>query len=139
MELIDYFTLAIFTMIGMVIGWRMGSNFHIRMFKEILNELGVTNQQLLNVAKANAVGLGEEAQAQIRAIEEKAAAAGQDLEQIEIKVEKHGDILYAFRKDNDQFLGQGADREALIIAMSQRLKNVKLTVVEGDEYMKITA
>ena len=135
MELIDYITLAIFTMIGMVIGWRMGSAFHVRMFKEILNELGVTNQQLIKVAKANAVGLGEEAEAKIRELEERAAG----LEQIEIKVEKHGDVLYAFRKDNDQFLGQGADREALIAAMAERMKNVKLTVVEGDEYMKITA
>jgi len=28
---------------------------------------------------------------------------------IEMKVEKHGDVLYAFRKDTDDFICQGAD------------------------------
>ena len=33
----------------------------------------------------------------------------QDAKRIDIKVEQHGDILYAFRTDNDGFVCQGAD------------------------------
>ena len=29
--------------------------------------------------------------------------------QINLKIEQHGDILYAFRSDNDEFICQGAD------------------------------
>lgn len=133
MELIDYITLAIFFALGFVVGWRINGAFHISLIKQLLADLGVTNQQLIKVAKDSAAHLGIEAQEKVRQLE---AAAEDDLEQIDIKVEKHGEVLYAFRTDNDQFLGQGASREALIEAMSHRLKNVRLSVVEGNEYMK---
>lgn len=136
MELIDYITLAVFAMIGMVIGWKASARFHISMFKQLLADLGVTNQQLIKVARNIAATLGVEAQEKIREIE---AEANGQLDQIEIKVEKHGDMLYAFRKDNDQFLGQGLNREALVEAMKLKMNNVRLTVVEGAEYMKIEA
>ena len=32
-----------------------------------------------------------------------------DSQRIEMKVEQHGDVLYAFRKDTDDFICQGAD------------------------------
>ena len=32
-----------------------------------------------------------------------------DAKRIDIKVEQHGDVLYAFRSDNDGFVCQGAD------------------------------
>lgn len=32
-----------------------------------------------------------------------------DTKRVDIKVERHGDVLYAFREDNDGFVCQGAD------------------------------
>ena len=138
MELIDWITLAIFTMIGMVIGWRASAAFYVKMFSHILRDLGITNAQLIKSARDAALAAGIDIGDQLNQIESQATDED-GLEKIEIKVEKHSDTLYAFRKDNDQFLGQGSTRESLIEAMGQRLKNVRLIVVEGDEYMKSEA
>ena len=43
----------------------------------------------------------------IKSVEEEQAES--ENKRIEMKVEKHGDVLYAFRKDNDDFVCQGAD------------------------------
>jgi hypothetical protein len=50
-------------------------------------------------------------------------------------VEKHNDTLYAYRKDTNEFLGQGSSKDDLIAAMAHRVKDVRLTVVEGNEHM----
>ena len=55
-----------------------------------------------------------------------------DLEEITIKIEQHSDTLYAFRKDNDQFLGQGATREELIKCLSGKFNNVRLLISKED-------
>ena len=117
-----------------VLGWWLGSKItghsQLLLFKQILTDLKISNADLVRVArKTGADFITPEQEATLKAAEEA------DLEQIEIKVEKHGEMLYAFRADNDQFLGQGTSREELIKAMSDRLRNVRCTVVEGNEYM----
>ena len=133
MDLIEF---VIIFILGFWLGWKLQGYLMIGMLKQLLNDLGVTNQQLIKVAKDAAATLGVEAEEKVRELE---AKANDGLEQIEIKVEKHGEVLYAFRKDNDAFLGQGSNKEQLIEAMSLRMKNVRLTVVEGNEYMKAEA
>lgn len=123
----------IILMLGMVIGWRISARFYVSLFRHLLTDLGITNQQLIKVAKDAAATLGVEAEEKVRELE---AQVNDGLERVEIKVELHSNTLYAFRKDNDQFLGQGTSREDLIAAMGQRMKNVRLIVVEGDQYMK---
>lgn len=119
---------------GWFIGSRLTAAFHIRLFKMILEDLKISNKDLIRVARENGAGfITEEQEARL------AAAEAADLEHIEIKVEKHGDMLYAFRVDNDKFLGQGTSRDALIAEMAHHIKNVRCTVVEGDEYMKSEA
>ncbi len=131
----EYFIeLVIIFVLGIAIGWRASATFHINLLKQLLLDLGVTNQQLIKVAKNAAATLGVEEQEQVRQLETRIDEEG--LERIEIKVEKHSNTLYAFRKDNDQFLGQGSSKEQLIAAMGERMKNVRLIVVEGDEHMK---
>lgn len=120
------------------LGWWIGSKitgyFQLQVFKQILIDLKISNSELIRVARKDAPQFVQE---QLDELESQANAANEStLEQIDIKVEKHSDTLYAFRKDNDQFLGQGSTKDELITAMSQRMKNVRLTVVEGDEYMK---
>ena len=131
MELIDWITIAVIFALGFWAGQKVASAFHIKLFKMILEDLKITNSDLIKVARKTGAGfITPEQDAKLTAAEEA------DLEKIEIKVEKHGEMLYAFRKDNDQFLGQGSTREQLIDAMAQRLKNVHCTVVEGNEYMQ---
>lgn len=120
--------------LGWYLGYKLSAVFHLRLFKMILEDMGIDNKKLVEFArKTGAEFITPEVDEQFKAIEE------DGLEQIEIKVEKHSNTLYAFRKDNDQFLGQGSTKEDLIESMGQRLKNVRLTVVEGNEYMKSEA
>ena len=43
-----------------------------------------------------------------------------DSQRIQMKVEQHGDVLYAFRKDTDDFVCQGANFEELRANFSKR-------------------
>jgi hypothetical protein len=120
--------------LGWYIGGKLTAALHIKMFKMILEDLKISNTDLINVARrSGADWMSPEQEAKLDELE----TAG--LEKIEIKVEKHGEMLYAFRNDNDQFIGQGTSREDLIKAMAERLRNVHCTVVEGSEYMKSEA
>ena len=130
-SLIEY---AVIFGLGWFLGSRITGYFQLQVFKQLLNDLKIDNKDLIRVARKDAP---DYVQAQLDEIESHVDAAG--LEQIDIKVEKHNDTLYAYRNDNDEFLGQGSSKDELIAAMSQRMKNVRLTVVEGDQYMKSEA
>ena len=54
----------------------------------------------------------------IKSVEEEAAEA--ESKRIEMKVEQHGDVLYAFRKDTDDFVCQGANFEELRANFARR-------------------
>ncbi len=125
---IEYF---IVFALGWYIGGKITAALHLRLFKLILEDLKISNADLINVARRTGADfITPEQEAKLDELE------NDGLEKIEIKVEKHGEMLYAFRNDNDQFIGQGTSREDLIKAMSERLRNVRCTVVEGSEYMK---
>jgi len=56
---------------------------------------------------------------------------------VEIKLEQHQGQLYAFRKDNDQFLGQGPDREQLITRLQREFsKGTTVVVRDGADLIK---
>ena len=52
-----------------------------------------------------------------------------DAKRIDMKVERHGDMLYAFRSDNDGFVCQGADLRDLKKQFAQRFPNCTGSVV----------
>lgn len=58
--------------------------------------------------------------------------SSEDLEVIEIKLEQHGEQIYAFRKDNDQFLGQGSTQEDLVHRLGEKMRNVRLLISRED-------
>lgn len=58
--------------------------------------------------------------------------SSEELPEVSIKIEKHNNELYAFRKDNDQFLGQGSTVESLIERMGEKLCNVRLVITPED-------
>lgn len=92
-------------------------------FREILRDLGVTESQLRRLAEKNDIKIPTE--------NPRDSITGEiTVTPIEIKIEQVGDVLYAYRLDNDQFLGQGTDREALIQRLTENLTNVRLIVAE---------
>ena len=125
----EYFIVGI---VAFVVGWRLGMEVHARIFAKILEELGVTEEDLDGLLKNLNEDMGEEETASQEEIEEEL------LEEIPIKIEQHQGQLYAFRVDNDAFLGQGADRESLIKRLTETMNGVRLTVSEenGSRYIK---
>jgi hypothetical protein len=47
-------------------------------------------------------------------------------------LEQHQGVLYAYRKDNSQFLGQGTDQAGLIDSISKRMTDVRLIIDQQD-------
>ena len=122
----EYFIVGIF---AFVVGWKLGMEVHARIFAKMLEELGITEKDLDQLLKK---AQGEEPEASQEEIEEEL------LEEIPVKIEQHQGQLYAFRVDNDAFLGQGADRESLIKRLTETMNGVRLTISEenGSRYIK---
>ena len=119
-----YFTIMLLVVFaaGFYLGWRINDTITKMTFAKMLKESGVTNKELekfLNYWRPQMEPNEPEAEAMI----------------IEIKIEKHGNQLYAYRADNDEFLGQGESKEDLIQHMSSKFSNnVKMQIIEGKEH-----
>ena len=119
--------LLILVVIAFAFGWYAGSwvTTHLLAlsFRQILNDLGVKNEQLRKLATDVGVELPD-----VNAN----TADGNTLTPLEVILEQHQGVLYAYRKDTKQFLGQGTDREGLIDSISKRMDNVRLIIDSAD-------
>jgi hypothetical protein len=102
--------------LGIVIGMKVSSYIQIMAMKQLLQDLGIKDQDLKDLIKRN---LGEEDQEP-------------GLEVVEVKLEQHQGVIYAYRKDNDTFLGQGADRDSLIQRLNETMTSCKVIVTQQD-------
>jgi hypothetical protein len=102
--------------LGIVIGMKVSSYIQIMAMKQLLQDLGIKDQDLKDLIKRN---LGEEDQEP-------------GLEVVEVKLEQHQGVIYAYRKDNDTFLGQGADRDSLIQRLNETMTSCKVIVAQQD-------
>jgi hypothetical protein len=114
-------------LIAFAAGWYAGSwiTTHLlaRSFRQILNDLGVKNSQLLKLA--------QDAGADIPDVNAN-AQDGDTLTPLEVTIEQHQGVLYAYRKDTKQFLGQGTDQQGLIDSISKRMTDVRLIIDSAD-------
>jgi hypothetical protein len=106
-------------------GWYIGSKVQFWLdqitFKHILEDLGVTNKQLTGLITQDlAPDVNEN------------AADGNGLTPLEITLEQHQGVIYAYRKDTKQFLGQGTDQAGLIDSISKRMTDVRLIIDSAD-------
>ncbi len=104
-----------------LLGWFIGSLvtriWLTLSFREILKDLGVTEQQLRKLLDPDT----------------KDSSTGEAaLTAMEIKIEEVQGTLYAYRLDNNQFLGQGPDRDQLIERLKENLTNVRLIITEDN-------
>lgn len=116
--------------IGFALGHKLATLFHVAAFKKILEELGVSNDQLRKLGERAARELGQEFPVST------AGSTEDGLTEIHIKLEQHQGQIYAFRADTDEFLGQGQDRDSLIQHLKQRMNNVRLIVDEGGDLLQ---
>jgi hypothetical protein len=119
--------LLIAILIAFAAGWYAGSWITTHLlalsFRQILNDLGVKNEQLRQLAQD--VGV------ELPAVNQN-TADGVTLTPLEIILEQHQGVLYAYRKDTKQFLGQGTDQAGLIDSISKRMTDVRLIVDTAD-------
>ncbi len=114
--------LIIAAAVGIFIGWRASRQVHLDGFRQLLRALKVSEQDLLRaMIKIQSPGWQPED------VEE-----AKDLTVVEITLEQQGNQIFAYRKDDSTFLGQGNDKATLIDAIAHRMKDVRLVISEED-------
>ena len=120
--------------VGVVSGWvcwRASARFHQGIFAEMLERLDISEEQLKGMVKQ----MAEEAGLELTPLEFDAVKGNE----IHIRIEQDGAQLYAYRKDTSEFIGQGTDREALLIRLTQQFPSgarLVLTDEDGAELIK---
>lgn len=113
--------LVIVFILGAVIGGRLTHNIMMSATKRLLQDLGVKEADLRKFAEKQGITLPDTPQ-----------DAAAELTVVEITLEQQGNQIFAYRKDDSTFLGQGHDKESLIEAIAHRMKDVRLVIAEED-------
>lgn len=124
MELSLILLLVCVAAVAGVVGFQIAALMYQAIFADMLEKLGVTEDQVRKLGKQ----LGEELGQDTSMFDEEES----ELPTVHIKIEKHNDTLYAFRKDNDEFMGQGGTKEELILRLAEKQKEVRLIVDQAD-------
>jgi hypothetical protein len=106
--------------LGCVISARITNTWNRQVFREILRDLGIKDSDLFDLAKKNGMLLD---------IDEELP---EDSTVVAVKLEQHDGQIYAFRKDTDQFLGQGQDADSLIKRLTENLNPCRVIVAKED-------
>lgn len=115
----------ILTILAFAVGWKAGCVWMVALFKQVLQELGIKPEQLEKLMIDHVEN--PKTNSSESSIDEE-----RDYPTVAIKVEKHGEVLYAFDKTTDEFLGQGDTKESLIERLGTKFSNVTLTIAEDD-------
>lgn len=126
MELILIIIAAV--VVGFAWGWRTASRMHLQGFSHILKSLNISNAELIRSLRKTA---GPELIQQLDLLEQRGDDASTETV-VEVKLEHHGGQIYAFRKDTDQFLGQGADRDSLIARLNLTMLPCRIVIAKED-------
>ena len=113
--------LVIVFIIGAIIGSRLTHDMMMSATKRLLQDLGIKERDLRRFAEKQGITLPETPQ-----------DAAAELTVVEITLEQQGNQIFAYRKDDSTFLGQGHDKESLITAIAHRMKDVRLVIAEED-------
>ena len=119
----DMIEIVLIVVAAFWLGNRWATNFHQKIFREILRELGVTERQLKDLMLRQ--------QQQLASLTPQEHAA--DLDVVEVRLEQMGDVIYAYRKSDNQFLAQGLDADALIATLKLNLCAPCKVVVDVDD------
>jgi hypothetical protein len=119
MDMIELFIAAL---VGLFIGWQASKKVHLDGFRQLLQALKVTEEDLLR--------------AMIRVTSEEwqlhALEGSKDATLVDVKLEQVGTAIYAYRKSDDMFLAQGSDADSLIERLNQNLTPCRVVVAQED-------
>jgi hypothetical protein len=114
----DYIDLIIAFIVGGYVGYKIQEKLMFMTMMDMFRRAGITNKDLGKFVDHWKEELDVE-EADLR-------------EEVDIRVEQHGADLYAFRKDNQEFIGQGNSKESLISRLAETMTGKKLLISEGD-------
>ncbi len=119
----DIIVLAImFVVMGVIIGSWISHLFHRAIMREFLKELGYDTEEKLKQLHDS---LAEKLTA-----DRSAAVGGKPV--IKIRLEQHQGILFAYREDDQTFMGQGNTREDLVASIMHRIRGCTIEIVNGE-------
>jgi hypothetical protein len=118
----DMIELIIVGLVGILIGWQASSRVHLDGFRQLLRALKITEQDLLR-----AMVKIQSKEWQLDDVE-----GATDSTVVDVKLEQVGTEIFAYRKSDNQFLGQGQDSQTLIERLNQNLTPCKVVVAQED-------
>ena len=119
MDMIELFIAAA---VGILVGWQASKRVHLDGFRQLLRALKVTEEDLLRAM----------IKIQSREWQLDADEGAKDDTIVDIKLEQVGTEIFAYRKSDNQFLGQGQDSQTLIERLNQNLTPCKVVVAQED-------
>jgi biopolymer transport protein ExbB/TolQ len=118
MDLIDFLLVVVCMAVAWWSGFKTAEWFHIRAAMSLFQRLGISQQQLERAQQELTQQLQDELE--------------EDEDTVAITVEQHDGVLYAYAKENGQFLAQAVNREDILKIVTERLKNRKITITPQD-------
>lgn len=112
--------------VGAYTGYKINDWFIRYTFKQMIEEAGLTGAAMDQFTEHWSKEMGE--------------AVPESDNNLRVRLEKIGNLIYCYDKDTDEFLGQGRDREELIAVLTERVGSVTLLVnaEDGADYLKET-
>lgn len=102
----EFWYLAAGFVAGIIVGVRLSKIFHKHVIKEIIKDCGLTNDEVARL---------------LSKMDQQPSS--DDLPRVEITLEQHGEVFYAYREDTGEFLAQAEDFDALLVLIKDRLGN----------------
>jgi hypothetical protein len=116
----DLMAFVLGCILGGIVGYRVSDYLHHSVISDLLRRAGVTPDRLQDIMK--------DLQKEIDQAEDETSK----FPKLEIKVEQHGELMFAYRKDSGLFLAQGKTRDELIAMITEKVTNVTLVISEAD-------
>ena len=108
--------------VGIFIGWQASKKVHLDGFRQLLRALKITEDDLLRAM----------IKIQSREWQLDEPEGSKDDAIVDVKLEQVGTEIFAYRKSDNQFLGQGKDSQTLIERLNQNLTPCKVVVAQED-------
>jgi hypothetical protein len=110
--------------VAFYIGWKVNEAWMLLSFRTILQELKISNDQLVKIARDKGIQLTEtdpdpepESDPGVPAL-------------LEVRLEQIDGQIFAYSLKDDQFLGQGTDRDTLVQRLTENLTNVRVIIAK---------
>jgi hypothetical protein len=114
--------LFIVAALGIFIGWQASKRVHLDGFRQLLRAMKITEEDLRRAMIR--------VQSQEWQLDEPEGSV--DPSVVDVKLERVGTQLYAYRKSDDRFLAQGSDADSLIARLNENLTPCKVVVAQED-------